>query len=71
MQLNVGDVVKLKKKHPCGGYDWQILRVGADFRIKCTTCERQVWLPRKEVERRITKVVSTVEVDDSDSRDDK
>lgn len=50
MQLNVGDVVKLKKKHPCGGYDWEILRVGADFRIKCTTCERQVWLPdRKSV----------------------
>lgn len=60
MQLNVGDVVKLKKKHPCGGYDWEILRVGADFRIKCTTCERQVWLPRREVERRITKVVSQV-----------
>lgn len=61
MQLNVGDVVKLKKKHPCGGYDWEILRVGADFRIKCTTCGRQVWLPRREVERRITKVVSTKE----------
>jgi len=61
MQLNVGDVVKLKKKHPCGGFDWEILRVGADFRIKCTTCERQVWLPRREVERRITKIVSQVD----------
>lgn len=61
MQLKVGDVVKLKKKHPCGGYDWEILRVGADFRIKCTTCQRQVWLPRSEVERRITKIVSQVD----------
>ncbi len=66
MQLNVGDVVKLKKKHPCGGYDWEILRVGADFRIKCTTCERQVWLPRREVERRITKIVSQVPVEKKD-----
>ncbi len=68
MQLNVGDVVKLKKKHPCGGYDWEILRVGADFRIKCTTCQRQVWLPRKEVERRITKIV--VHADSGQNFDD-
>ncbi|HHZ02430.1 MAG TPA: DUF951 domain-containing protein [Tissierellia bacterium] len=61
MKLNVGDIVKLKKKHPCGGYDWEILRVGADFRIKCTTCQRIVWLPRREVERRITQVVYQVE----------
>ena len=70
MQLNVGDVVKLKKKHPCGGYDWEILRVGADFRIKCTTCERQVWLPRKEVERRITKIVSQVEVEQNNDENE-
>lgn len=63
MKLNVGDVVKLKKKHPCGGYDWEILRIGADFRIKCTRCERQVWLPRSEVERRVTKIVYQSEQD--------
>lgn len=68
MKLNVGDVVKLKKKHPCGGYDWEILRVGADFRIKCKTCDRQVWLPRSEVERRITKIVS--QVSDNESIDE-
>ncbi|WP_326911328.1 DUF951 domain-containing protein [Sedimentibacter sp. MB31-C6] len=64
MKLNVGDIVKLKKKHPCGGYEWEILRIGADFRIKCNTCERQVWLPRKEVERRITKIVSSIETEE-------
>jgi hypothetical protein len=69
MQLNVGDVVKLKKKHPCGGYDWEILRVGADFRIKCTTCERQVWLPRREVERRITKIVSQINPEESNNEE--
>ncbi len=71
MQLNVGDVVKLKKKHPCGGYDWEILRVGADFRIKCTTCQRQVWLPRREVERRITKIISQAEPTQVNTEDDK
>ena len=60
MQLYVGDIIKLKKQHPCGGYNWEILRVGADFRIKCTTCGRQVWLPRSEVERRIKEVRSSV-----------
>lgn len=70
MQLNVGDVVKLKKKHPCGGYDWEILRVGADFRIKCTTCQRQVWLPRREVERRITKIISQAEPSQINTEDD-
>ena len=71
MQLNVGDVVKLKKKHPCGGYDWEILRVGADFRIKCTTCQRQVWLPRRDVERRITKIISQAESTQVNTEDDK
>jgi len=64
MPLDVGDVIKLKKPHPCGGYNWEILRVGADFRIKCTTCDRQVWLPRSEVERRIKEVISPVSNDD-------
>ena len=70
MPLNVGDIVKLKKPHPCGGFNWEILRVGADFRIKCTTCERQVWLPRKEVERRITKIVSQVEVEQNNDKNE-
>ncbi|HAS92133.1 MAG TPA: DUF951 domain-containing protein [Clostridiales bacterium] len=68
MKLNVGDVVKLKKKHPCGGYDWEILRIGADFRIKCVTCGRQVWLPRSEVERRITKIIYQVNNENSDKQ---
>ena len=42
MQLFVGDVVMLKKPHPCGGYNWEILRTGMDFRIKCLTCGHSV-----------------------------
>lgn len=51
MQYEVGDVVKLKKKHPCGSFEWEILRVGADFRLKCIGCGRQVMMERKLVEK--------------------
>ena len=42
--FEVGDTVRLKKKHPCGSFDWEILRVGADFRLRCTGCGRIVHL---------------------------
>ncbi len=51
MEYEVGDIVKLKKKHPCGSFDWEILRVGADFRLKCTGCGHQIMLPRRQVEK--------------------
>lgn len=47
----VGDIVKLKKPHPCGSHEWEILRVGADFRLKCMGCGHQVMMPRKLVEK--------------------
>ena len=47
----VGDVVKLKKPHPCGSYEWEILRVGADFRLKCVGCGHQVMLASRIVEK--------------------
>ncbi len=48
----VGDIVKLKKKHPCGSFEWEILRVGADFKIQCLGCGHQVMVERKLVEKR-------------------
>ena len=47
----VGDVVRLKKKHPCGSFEWEILRVGADFRLKCIGCGHQIMIARKLVEK--------------------
>ena len=47
----VGDVVKMKKKHPCGSFEWEILRVGADFRLKCLGCGHQIMIARKLVEK--------------------
>ena len=42
---------EMKKKHPCGSFEWEILRVGADFRLKCLGCEHQVMMARKLVEK--------------------
>ena len=46
MVYEVGDIVKLKKPHPCGSHEWEILRVGADFRLKCAGCGHQVMMAR-------------------------
>ncbi|MBQ8638469.1 MAG: DUF951 domain-containing protein [Lachnospiraceae bacterium] len=47
----VGDIVTLKKPHPCKSHDWEILRVGMDFRLRCMGCSHQVMVPRKLVEK--------------------
>lgn len=47
----VGDIVRLKKQHPCGSHEWEILRVGADFRLKCSGCGHQIMMARKTVEK--------------------
>ena len=57
-RFDVGDVIRMKKPHPCGSHEWEILRVGADFRLKCMGCGHQIMVPRKLVEkntRQITK----------------
>lgn len=51
MDFQIGDIIKMKKQHPCGTNQWEILRVGMDFRLKCQGCGRQVMLPRKQVEK--------------------
>lgn len=53
MDVAVGDIIKLKKQHPCGSYEWEVLRVGIDFRLKCSGCGHQIMIPRKQVEKSI------------------
>ena len=53
MEILVGDRIKLKKKHPCGSFEWKVLRIGADFRLECIGCGHQVMVPRKLVEKNI------------------
>lgn len=54
--VELNDIIKLKKKHPCGSFEWQILRVGADFRLKCTGCGHQMMMARTLVEKNIRGV---------------
>lgn len=57
MKLEVGDIVELKKQHPCGNKNFEIIRTGADFRIKCLGCQKQLWLSRVKLEKGIKKVI--------------
>ncbi|HHX96498.1 MAG TPA: DUF951 domain-containing protein [Clostridia bacterium] len=57
-EYTVGDFVILKKAHPCGSREWEIMRTGMDFRIKCRGCGRQVWLSRADFEKAVRKKVS-------------
>ena len=57
MEINVGDILKLKKPHPCGRHEWEVLRVGADFRIKCRGCGHQVMIARRLLEKNIKEIL--------------
>jgi hypothetical protein len=59
MDLHVGEIIKLKKPHPCGSSEWEILRTGMDFRLKCKGCEHQIMISRKLVEKNIKQVRKT------------
>jgi len=69
----IDDVVRLRKPHPCGSYDWRVVRVGADIGIRCLTCGRRVLLPRRTIEKRLKNFVSrgpAASAPDSRSPDD-
>ena len=55
-KFEVGDVIRMKKPHPCGSSEWEILRVGADFRLKCQGCGHQVMVPRRLVEKNTKEI---------------
>ena len=56
-EIRLGDVVQTRKPHPCGSSEFVALRVGMDFRIRCTKCGREVMVPRAKIERNIKKIV--------------
>ena len=55
--FNIGDVVEMKKGHPCGKNEWQIIRLGADIKLKCEGCGRIVMLPRSKFEKSVKRVI--------------
>ncbi len=56
MDIQVGNRLTMKKKHPCGSAQWDVLRVGMDFKIRCCGCQHEVMLPRSKVEKNIKAV---------------
>lgn len=54
----MGDVLRLRKPHPCGGFEWEVVRVGADIGIVCGTCKHRVLIERRTVEKRLKAFIS-------------
>ena len=61
MDIQLGDIEKLKKQHPCGSHEWEVLRIGMDFRLKCTGCGHQIMMPRKQLEKNVRGIRSASE----------
>ncbi|MHB1004740.1 MAG: DUF951 domain-containing protein [Chloroflexota bacterium] len=58
MEIRLDDVVELRKPHPCGSYQWRVVRLGADIGIRCAKCDHRVLLPRSTFERRVKRFIS-------------
>jgi len=58
-ELEVKTVVRLKKPHPCGSYEWRITRLGADIGLECLVCGRKVMLTRRELAHRLKRIISS------------
>jgi hypothetical protein len=56
-ELHLDDVLRLRKQHPCGGYEWKVTRLGADIGLECLTCQRRVMLTRRKLTRMLKTVV--------------
>ncbi|MCI5703627.1 MAG: DUF951 domain-containing protein [Oscillospiraceae bacterium] len=63
MDVRVGDLLELKKAHPCGSRQWQVLRVGMDFKLRCAGCGHELMIPRSKAEKNIKKIIRTEETD--------
>jgi hypothetical protein len=57
LEVHVGDRVHMRKVHPCGGYEWEVTRTGADIGLRCLTCGRRVMLPRGKFEKRVKAIL--------------
>lgn len=56
--LKLHDTVRLKKPHPCGSYEWEVVRMGADIRLECLGCQRRVMLPRRKLAQRLKTIIT-------------
>lgn len=59
VRYHIGDVVQMKKPHPCGSNKWEVLRIGVDFVIRCCGCDHRVMIPRPKFEKAVKKVLQS------------
>jgi hypothetical protein len=70
VEFRLGDVVRLRKPHPCGNFDWTVVRLGADIGLRCNQCQRKVLLPRRTLERRMKSFLSRGPAGEADSENE-
>ena len=63
LDIHLGDIVRLRKPHPCGSYEWVVVRVGADIGIRCITCGRRILLERAALRRRLKSLTTPTELE--------
>jgi hypothetical protein len=68
IDIQVGDTVRMRKPHPCGGTDWQITRIGADIGLKCLTCSHRVMLTRRDFEKRLKSILQQADQSSTSNR---
>lgn len=56
MHLEIGDILLVKKPHPCGSHEFEVVRKGADFKLTCKGCQKDIWISREKLEKRVRKV---------------
>ena len=61
MDIQVGDVLEMKKSHPCGSHEWQVLRIGMDFKLRCMGCGREMMIPRSKAEKSVKQIKKAAE----------
>lgn len=57
MQVRVGDIAHMRKQHPCGSFEWEVTRIGADIGLKCLKCGRRIMLTREDFERQVKSLI--------------
>jgi hypothetical protein len=65
--IQLGDQLRLRKPHPCGSYEWKVVRLGADVGLECLNCKRRILLSRRELSNRLKKVVLKAENHDNET----
>ncbi len=68
-QYKVGDIVKMKKQHPCGSDCWEITRTGIDFGLKCKKCDRRILIPRPKFEKGMKTVIASIDSENNNLKE--